>query len=189
MAHHQGMSLVSLSNVIEEDRMEKRFHADPTVQATELLLQERIPVGVRAAHPRAEEVLSGRVAQTLTGMITRVYHRVDTDTPRTQLLSNGTYNVMVTAAGAGYSNCGVNAVTAGAKTSLETTGEHLFTCATCAAAPYGRRVINRSSSPHHRMRLPSRKTKQTSGAWTPASQLTWKSSFRLRITRRCGGFH
>ena len=111
MTHHQGMSLVSLSNVIEEDRMEKRFHADPTVQATELLLQERIPVGVRAAHPRAEEVLTGRVAQSLQGMITRVYHRVDTDTPRTQLLSNGTYSVMVTAAGGGYSNCGVNAVT------------------------------------------------------------------------------
>ncbi|MGI8427666.1 MAG: GH36-type glycosyl hydrolase domain-containing protein [Actinomycetota bacterium] len=110
MTHHQGMSLVSLSNVLEDDRMEKRFHADPSIQATELLLQERIPVGVRAAHPRAEEVLTGRVAQTLPGMITRVYHRVDTDTPRTQLLSNGTYNVMVTAAGAGYSNCGANAV-------------------------------------------------------------------------------
>jgi cyclic beta-1,2-glucan synthetase len=110
MTHHQGMSLVSLSNVLQDDRMEKRFHADPSIQATELLLQERIPVGVRAAHPRAEEVLTGRVAQTLPGMITRVYHRLDTDTPRTHLLSNGTYNVMVTAAGAGYSNCGPNAV-------------------------------------------------------------------------------
>ena len=48
--------------------MEKRFHADPSVQATELLLQERIPVGVPAAHPRAEEVLTGRVVQTLPGM-------------------------------------------------------------------------------------------------------------------------
>jgi cyclic beta-1,2-glucan synthetase len=110
MTHHQGMSLVSLSNILDDDRMEKRFHADPTVQATELLLQERIPVGVRAAHPRAEEVLTGRVAETPPGMITRVYHRYDTETPRTQLLSNGTYNVMVTAAGAGYSNCGKNAV-------------------------------------------------------------------------------
>jgi cyclic beta-1,2-glucan synthetase len=110
MTHHQGMSLVSLSNVLDDDRMEKRFHADPTVQATELLLQERIPVGVRAAHPRAEEVLSGRVSETPTGMITRVYHRIDTETPRTQLLSNGTYNVMVTVAGGGYSNCGNIAV-------------------------------------------------------------------------------
>jgi hypothetical protein len=60
------------------------------VQATELLLQERIPVGVPAAHPRAEEVLTGRVAQTMPGMITRVYDTADHETPRTQLLSNGT---------------------------------------------------------------------------------------------------
>ncbi len=111
MTHHQGMSLVALTNVLLDDRMENRFHADPLVQATELLLQERVPVGVPAAHPRAEEVLTGRIAQTLRGMSTRVYHRVDTETPRTQLLSNGTYNVMVTAAGGGYSNCGANAVT------------------------------------------------------------------------------
>ncbi|HVQ36239.1 MAG TPA: glucoamylase family protein, partial [Pyrinomonadaceae bacterium] len=110
MTHHQGMSLVSLSNILQNDRMEKRFHSDPSIQATELLLQERIPIGVPAAHPRAEEVLTGRVAQALPGMITRVYHRLDTETPRTQLLSNGTYNVMLTAAGAGYSNCGANAV-------------------------------------------------------------------------------
>ncbi len=111
MAHHQGMSLVSLCNALQDDRMEKRFHADPSVQATELLLQERIPVGVRAAHPRAEEVLTGRVVQTPPGMITRVYDTANLETPRTQLLSNGTYNVMVTTAGAGYSNCGANAVT------------------------------------------------------------------------------
>ncbi|HEY6230737.1 MAG TPA: glucoamylase family protein [Pyrinomonadaceae bacterium] len=111
MTHHQGMSLVALNNVLNDDCMARRFHSDPMVQATELLLQERIPVGVAAAHPRAEEVLTGRVAQTPAGLITRVYHNVDTESPRTQLLSNGTYHVMVTAAGGGYSNCGVNAVT------------------------------------------------------------------------------
>src|SRR4030095_7948241 len=111
MTHHQGMSLVALTNVLKDGRMEKRFHSDPLVQATELLLQERIPVGVAAAHPRAEEVLTGRVAQAPQGLIKRVYHRVDTESPRTQLLSNGTYNVMVTVAGGGYSNSGANAVT------------------------------------------------------------------------------
>ncbi len=111
MTHHQGMSLVSLANALQEDLMERRFHADPMVQATELLLQERIPVGVPAAHPRAEEVLTGRVVQTLPGMITRIYETADLDTPRTQLLSNGTYNVMITTAGSGYSQCAENAVT------------------------------------------------------------------------------
>jgi cyclic beta-1,2-glucan synthetase len=111
MTHHQGMSLVALNNVLNNDCMPNRFHADPLVQATELLLQERIPVGVPAAHPRAEEVLTGRVAQTPPGLMTRVYHNAHTESPRTQLLSNGTYHVMITVAGAGYSNCGRNAVT------------------------------------------------------------------------------
>ncbi|MGI8836691.1 MAG: GH36-type glycosyl hydrolase domain-containing protein [Pyrinomonadaceae bacterium] len=111
MTHHQGMSLISLSNLIQDDRMERRFHADPVVQATELLLQERVPVGVPAVHPRAEEVLTGHVIQSYPGMVTRVYDSASLETPRTQLLSNGTYNVMLTTAGAGYSNCGPNAVT------------------------------------------------------------------------------
>ena len=111
MAHHQGMSLVALDNVLNDGCMEKRFHADPFVQATELLLQERIPIGVPAVHPRGEEVLTGRVARSLSGLITRVYDTADLPTPRTQLLSNGTYNVMLTTAGSGYSACGPNAVT------------------------------------------------------------------------------
>src|ERR1043166_5004519 len=111
MTPHQGMSLVSLANLLEEDPGPRRFHSDPVVQATELLLQERIPIGVPAAHPRAEEVLTGRVVQTMPGMFTRVYESADLDTPRTQLLSNGTYNVMITTAGSGYSQCESDAVT------------------------------------------------------------------------------
>lgn len=111
MTHHQGMSLVALNNALHNGLMEQRFHSDPLVQATELLLQERIPVGVVAAHPRAEEVLSGRVVKTETGMVTRTYSTPDLETPRTQLLSNGTYHLMITTAGSGYSACGRNAVT------------------------------------------------------------------------------
>ncbi|HEY8413362.1 MAG TPA: glucoamylase family protein, partial [Pyrinomonadaceae bacterium] len=111
MTHHQGMSLVALTNLLRDDVMERRFHSDPAVQATELLLQERIPVGVPAAHPRAEEVLTGRVMQFLPGMVTRVYESADLETPRTHLLSNGTYNVMLTTAGSGYSHSEEFAVT------------------------------------------------------------------------------
>src|SRR5437762_6761288 len=111
MAHHQGMSLIALNNLLNRGVMQNRFHSDPAVQATELLLQERIPRGVPAAHPRAEEVLTGRLVRTLTGLVTRAYDTADLPTPRTQLLSNGTYSVMITTAGAGYSNCGPLAVT------------------------------------------------------------------------------
>jgi cyclic beta-1,2-glucan synthetase len=111
MAHHQGMSLIALDNLLNRKVMQNRFHSDPAVQATELLLQERIPRGVPAAHPRAEEVLTGRVVRTLTGLVSRAYDTADLPTPRTQLLSNGTYSLMITTAGAGYSMCGPLAVT------------------------------------------------------------------------------
>src|SRR5262249_5257466 len=41
LAHHQGMTLIALANALLGDVMVSRFHSDPRVQATELLLQER----------------------------------------------------------------------------------------------------------------------------------------------------
>ena len=55
MAHHQGMTLVALANVLLDDAMVRRFHADPRVQATELLLQERVPRAAPITQPRPVE--------------------------------------------------------------------------------------------------------------------------------------
>ena len=41
MAHHQGMSLLSLANFLHDGVVQRWFHADPRVQATELLLHEK----------------------------------------------------------------------------------------------------------------------------------------------------
>jgi cyclic beta-1,2-glucan synthetase len=111
MAHHQGMSFVAINNVLNGNIMQARFHADPLVQATELLLQERIPVHVAVTRPRAEEVLMSRVVRGSVAPVARHFDTADLPTPRVQLLSNGTYSVMVTTAGAGYSVCGQLAVT------------------------------------------------------------------------------
>jgi cyclic beta-1,2-glucan synthetase len=103
MAHHQGMILVALNNLVHSNIMQKRFHTEPLVQATELLLQERIPQGVPALRPRAEEVLSSSVSRQLSGRVTRIFDSPHLATPRTQILSNGSYSVMITNSGAGYS--------------------------------------------------------------------------------------
>ena len=55
MTHHQAMSLLALHNVLYNGLMRARFHADPQVQATELLLQERTPRNVVVTRARAEE--------------------------------------------------------------------------------------------------------------------------------------
>lgn len=112
MTHHQGMNLVALDNLLQGSVMQNRFHADALVQAHELLLQERVPRGVPISHPRAEEVsLSHLTPKTQRSIPERRYSNPDVLAPRTQLLSNGTYSVMLTTAGSGYSKCGSLAVT------------------------------------------------------------------------------
>ena len=49
MAHHQGMSLLSLAYLLLDRPMQRRFESDPLFQATMLLLQERIPKAQRSS--------------------------------------------------------------------------------------------------------------------------------------------
>lgn len=51
MAHHQGMSLLALTNFLHGNIVQKWFHAEPRVQASELLLHEK-PVAYISEAPR-----------------------------------------------------------------------------------------------------------------------------------------
>jgi len=103
MAHHQGMTLVAIDNALHDGAMRARFHAAPIVQATELLLQERTPRDVLVARPRAEEVTAAANVRELIPPMLRRFHSPHDPIPRTHLLSNGRYAVMITGAGSGYS--------------------------------------------------------------------------------------
>jgi cyclic beta-1,2-glucan synthetase len=103
MAHHQGMILVSLDNALHDFPMQRRFHDEPRVQAADLLLQERIPHQVPLKNPPIELADHVPSARTAHGAVARVYTTPHTLSPRPHLLSNGSYVVMVTNAGAGYS--------------------------------------------------------------------------------------
>jgi cyclic beta-1,2-glucan synthetase len=103
MAHHQGMTLIAIANALQDGAMRSRFHAEPIIQATELLLQERTPRDVAVARPRAEEVKGSANVREIIPPILRRFHSPHTSAPRTHLLSNGRYAVMLTAAGSGYS--------------------------------------------------------------------------------------
>src|ERR1700761_852277 len=56
MAHHQGMTIVAIADALLDGAMRGRFHAEPMIQATELLLQERMPRDVATVHPWEMEV-------------------------------------------------------------------------------------------------------------------------------------
>ncbi len=103
MAHHQGMSLVAIANTLRSGCMQSRFHASPIVQATELLLQERPPRAVAVKWVRAEEVNQASQVRDLVPSMLRRFGSPHDRVPRSHLLSNGRYAVMITAAGSGYS--------------------------------------------------------------------------------------
>ncbi|HET8948664.1 MAG TPA: glucoamylase family protein, partial [Candidatus Polarisedimenticolia bacterium] len=111
MAHHQGMTIVALGNVVHDGATPRRFHSHPMVQAAELLLQERTPRAVAVTRPRAEEVLEAAHVRDLVPPTLRQFDSPHDVPPRTHLLSNGRYTVMMTAAGAGFSRCRDLAVT------------------------------------------------------------------------------
>src|SRR5207249_7116225 len=96
MAHHQGMLLVAIANALHGGAMRARFHAEPVVQATELLLQERTPRDVAVARP-AEDVTAAANVREFVPSVVRRFTSPHTPTPRAHLLSNGRYVVMITA--------------------------------------------------------------------------------------------
>jgi cyclic beta-1,2-glucan synthetase len=111
MAHHQGMTIVAIANAVFDGAMRERFHAEPIIRATELLLQERVPREVASTQPWAAEVKSAARASDVDTSGGRKIVSVHQSTPATQLLSNGSYAVMMTAAGSGYSRWGDIAIT------------------------------------------------------------------------------
>ncbi len=101
LAHHQGMSLVALANVLLDNPMVRRLHADPRVQATALLLQERAPR--HAPLMEARPVEETRVRAPVPVASLRRFRSPHTRYPHAQFLSNGSYTTVLTNAGGGAS--------------------------------------------------------------------------------------
>jgi cyclic beta-1,2-glucan synthetase len=103
MAHHQGMSFLSMAHVLLDRPMQKRFESYPSFQATLLLLQERIPKAT-TFFTQTSHVTNFRSTDNIEEMPLRVFRTYNTPFPEVNLLSNGDrYRVIITNAGGGYS--------------------------------------------------------------------------------------
>ena len=112
MAHHQGMTIVAIADALFDGAMRARFHAEPIIQATELLLQERMPRDVSVVRPWAAEAKSTAApAKDFEPSGARRFASAHQAMPATHLMSNGSYATMLTAVGSGYSRWGEVAVT------------------------------------------------------------------------------
>ena len=102
MAHHKGMSLVALCNVLRLDAPRRWFAADAQVAAHEALLHERTPRQiVESANPRLPPEPDGHTLEPV--FHSRSVQPLKPGWKPTHLLSNGRYNVALRPNGAGLS--------------------------------------------------------------------------------------
>ncbi len=104
MAHHQGMILMAMDNYFHQDIMVRRMHGDPRIQSVELLLQEQVPQAIPLQDPYAEDV---KGIQRLTAAPVEIIPwqiPVQTPIPQMHILSNGSYQVLISNMGGGYSS-------------------------------------------------------------------------------------
>jgi cellobiose phosphorylase len=111
MAHHQGMSLLALVNLLHDNPMPRRFLACPLLKAADLLLQERVPKTVASVFVEDLELEESRTPSGEGESVMRVFTNPTTPAPEVHLLSNGRYHVVISSAGGGYSRWRELAVT------------------------------------------------------------------------------
>lgn len=103
MAHHHGMSVAAVANVVFNGMLRELFHSDPVIEAAELLIEEKAPREVKVMSAKQEPAKPGSSQADLARPQIRT---IDDPAKRERelvFLSNGHYSVMLTATGSGYS--------------------------------------------------------------------------------------
>ena len=104
MAHHEGMSLLSLAYVLLDRPMQRRFEADPDVaRRRPVAAGARAQGRARRSSPTSRKPSATRTASAEEEGTMRVFTDPGGAVPEVHLLSNGRYHVVITSAGGGYS--------------------------------------------------------------------------------------
>ena len=110
MAHHLGMSLLAIDNVLTENAMQERFMRDRAMSAYRELLQEKVPIGQIVLRQPPREVPDKPRRLSGAGWSTE-HAQISPFRPACGVLSNGAYNVVVTETGHARSMAGEMMVT------------------------------------------------------------------------------
>jgi cyclic beta-1,2-glucan synthetase len=100
MAHHQGMILTAINNLLHGEPIVRRFHADAIVRTAEALLFERPAVTAPAKRTRLVLALP-RSTPAQRASLEPWPARRDAGFPQAHVLSNGRYRVLVSNRGGG----------------------------------------------------------------------------------------
>ncbi|MFZ5353021.1 MAG: glucoamylase family protein, partial [Bacillota bacterium] len=111
MAHHQGMGFLAINNIINDNILQRRFHSEPIIKAAEILLQEKIPSKVIFTKDYKEKIEPFKEAEREDIEYSKVFGLPAKNIPECHILSNGSYSVLLTDDGTGYSRYNGMAVT------------------------------------------------------------------------------
>ena len=110
MAHHQALSLLSITNYFKDNIFQKRFITNPEIEAVSILLQERMPETFIITKEEKEEPNRLKY-KDYENYAEIVYDKVDNRLVRSNVISNENYMVAINQKGEGiskYKNIYVN---------------------------------------------------------------------------------
>lgn len=102
MAHHQGLILLSINNLVKDKIIQKRFMQNPEMQSIAILLEERMPENVIITKEKKEKVekIKYEIEEVYTE---RVQQKINEKLPISNVISNNNYTVVMGDKGNGYS--------------------------------------------------------------------------------------
>lgn len=102
MAHHQGLILLSINNVLNDNVLNKRFNENPEIEATDILLQEKMPINMIITKEKKEKITNLNEGLD-TGYVRRVPLEKNNIMPDVHILANEHYKIMIDEKGEGKS--------------------------------------------------------------------------------------
>jgi len=102
MAHHQGLILLCINNLINNNILQERFMENPQIKAVDILLQERMPEDVVITKEKKEKIEKLKNVD-YENYTERVYTKVQNELNNYNVISNENYTICMNEKGEGYS--------------------------------------------------------------------------------------
>ena len=102
MAHHQGLILLSINNLFNNNVLQKRFIKNPEIASINILLQERMPESAIITKENKEKIEKLKY-KDYEDYSEEVYKKIDNKIIRGNVISNENYSIAINQYGEGIS--------------------------------------------------------------------------------------
>ncbi|MGN1327912.1 MAG: glucoamylase family protein, partial [Clostridia bacterium] len=102
MAHHQGLILLSINNLMKDNILQKRFMENPEIKAVDILLQEKMPENMITTKEEKEKIEKIKY-QDYEDYTQRQYTKINENLNISNVIANDNYTIVMDQYGDGYS--------------------------------------------------------------------------------------